>query len=336
MRQPAMSSALETGQPELRHQVDRAFGRALVDQACATALLADPTLMLGAASLAPQPYGYLQHVQASSLRELSRQAEALFWPMFDDRTHRARPAAEKHTAPARVLVLVDQPLLADVIRLTLNHGVCVTRVPRDSADAVTAIDAWQPDLAIVDLDLADAQVMDRLTGTTTGAWRTPIMALTRRGDLKTTLAAFARGVDDSLTVPFAPDELVARSLALLRRSYPERGTLAPVLRVGDLEIDILERVVRAGDAALPLTRTEQSLLYFLMANAGRAVTRAEILEHVWGNDGTDSTVVDRHVRALRAKLHDDRRRPRFIATVHGMGYRFVATVQDVEIVSLAS
>jgi len=331
-----MSSALETGQPELRHQVDRAFGRALVDQAYATELLADPTLLLGAANLAPPPYAQLQHVQASSLRALSRQAEALFWPAFDYQTHWARPAAEEHTAPARVLVLVDRPLLAEVIRLTLNHGVCVTRVPQDSADALTIIDAWQPHLAIVDLDLADAQVMDRLTGTTTGASRTPIIALTRRGDLKTTLAAFARGVDDSLTVPFAPDELVARSLALLRRSHPERGTLAPVLRLGDLDIDILERAVRAGDAALPLTRTEQSLLYFLMANAGRAVTRAEILEHVWGNDGTDSTMVDRYVRALRAKLHDDRCRPRFIATVPGTGYRFVTPDQDVQIVSLAS
>src|SRR5207244_10253333 len=101
---------------------------------------------------------------------------------------------------------------------------------------------------------------------------------------------------------------------------------APVIRLGELEIDILHRTVRSGASELHLTALEQSLLYLLAANAGRVVTREEILGALWGADYVvESNVVDRQVRNLRARLQDDWRRPRFIATVPGRGYRFVAT-----------
>ena len=154
----------------------------------------------------------------------------------------------------------------------------------------------------------------------------PVVALTRRGDLKAKLAAFEQGVDDLLSVPFSPEELVARVLALLRRTAPAGAALRPVLRLGALEIDILNRRVRAGTSELHLTSLEQSLLYLLAANAGRLLTRDEILDHLWGVDyAAESNVVDRHVRNLRAKLGDDWRRPRYIATVPGRGYRFLPT-----------
>jgi DNA-binding response OmpR family regulator len=102
-----------------------------------------------------------------------------------------------------------------------------------------------------------------------------------------------------------------------------------VLRVGELEIDILNRRVRAGTSELHLTSLEQSLLYLLAANAGRLLTRDEILDHLWGVDyAAESNVVDRHVRNLRAKLQNDWRRPRYIATVPGRGYRFLPTDPD--------
>jgi DNA-binding response OmpR family regulator len=94
--------------------------------------------------------------------------------------------------------------------------------------------------------------------------------------------------------------------------------------VGELEIDILNRRVHAGADELHLTPLEQSLLYLLAANAGRLLTRDEILDHLWGVDYVaDSNVVDRHVRSLRAKLQNDWRRPRYVATVPGRGYRFL-------------
>lgn len=222
-------------------------------------------------------------------------------------------------------------MLAEVVRLTLNHGGCVTRVSQHSADAVAIIDAWQPHLALADLDITDDLTMDRLRGAATGASPTPTIALTRRGELKTALTALERGVDDMLSIPFSPDELVARSLAVMRRSHPGMGALAPVIRLGDLEIDILTQVVRAGDVELRLTSIEQALLYFLVACAGRVVSCQEILDNLWGDYGTTSDVVDQHIRVLRTKLQDGRLVPRFIASVDGAGYRFVPTCTEVQV-----
>jgi DNA-binding response OmpR family regulator len=159
--------------------------------------------------------------------------------------------------------------------------------------------------------------------------RLPVFALTRRRGLKARLAAFERGVDDVLTVPFSPEEFVARVLALMRRTYRDAVVFTPVLRRGDLEIDLLNRRVRAGDIQLHLTSLEQSLLYLLAANAGRLLTRDEILDSLWGADYVaESNVVDRHIRNLRVKLQNDPQRQQYIATVPGRGYRFLTTVTD--------
>ena len=231
--------------------------------------------------------------------------------------------------PARVLLVLDEPILTEVVRLALNHGTpIVTRVASDAGPAVADLREWRPHLAVVDMDLADGQVLDSLGYTEVNAQRVPVVALTRRGDLKTKLAAFEHGVDDILTVPFSPEELVARSLAVMRRAYHDRGavTFRPVLTIGELEIDILNRCVRIEGEELHLTSLEQSLLYLLAANPGRLLTRDEILDHLWGADyAAESNVVDRHVRTLRAKLQNGWRRPRYIATVAGKGYQFVAT-----------
>jgi DNA-binding response OmpR family regulator len=104
---------------------------------------------------------------------------------------------------------------------------------------------------------------------------------------------------------------------------------APVIRFGELEIDLLHRQGRVGNRDLHLTPLELSLLYLLVANAGRVLTRDEILDHVWGGDyAAGSNVVDRQIRNLRAKLRDDWRHPRYIATVPGEGYRFVLIAPD--------
>ena len=99
--------------------------------------------------------------------------------------------------------------------------------------------------------------------------------------------------------------------------------------MGDIEIDILNRCVHAGESEIHLSGLEQSLLYFLAANAGRTLTRDDILDAVWGVDFiAESNVVDRHVRSLRIKLQNNWREPRFIATVLGKGYRFIPRFSD--------
>jgi DNA-binding response OmpR family regulator len=227
--------------------------------------------------------------------------------------------------PPVVLVVVDQPVLAGVIRLALGHAHLQSLIAPTAEDAMAGL-AHSPHLAVVDADLEDGAILDRMKNVTADSTELPVIALTRRGDLQTKLAAFAQGVDDIMTVPFSPEELVARILAILRRTFGAAAEFTPVIRLGELEIDIMRRSVTSGGHELRLTSLEQSLLYLLAANAGRLLTRDEILDHLWGVDyAAESNVVDRHVRNLRAKLQNDWRRPRYIATVPGKGYRFIPT-----------
>jgi two-component system KDP operon response regulator KdpE len=228
--------------------------------------------------------------------------------------------------PVRVLLVLDQLMFVQLARLTLNHGVYDTRAVSTRAEALAAVATWQPHLVLLDMDLDGPAIMEQLGGGGGGEGRLPVIGLTRRGDLKSKLAAFDAGVDDILTVPFAPEELLARVIALIRRAYSDAVTFTPVIKVGELQIDILNRTVRAGTSELHLTSLEQSLLYLLAANAGRVVSREEILDTLWGADYVaESNVVDRQIRNLRARLQNDWKRPRFIATVPGRGYRFLPT-----------
>jgi DNA-binding response OmpR family regulator len=133
---------------------------------------------------------------------------------------------------ARVLLVVDQPVLARVIQLALTHGPYMTQVAATITEADTALGAWQPHLAIVDMDLVNGAFLERVSMERSPTERLPVIALTRRGDLATKLAAFDQGVDDILTVPFSPEEFVARTLALMRRTYRAEFPFKPVLRLG--------------------------------------------------------------------------------------------------------
>jgi two-component system alkaline phosphatase synthesis response regulator PhoP len=231
----------------------------------------------------------------------------------------------------RALVLLDRPLLIDLIRLTLNHGLFVIRAARNLADAEQILVDWRPHMTIVDMDHDDSTELLRMLGASNSLRRsvTPVLGLTRRGDLGTKLKAFDLGVDDILTVPFSPEELLARSIVISRRTAGTELPLVPTIKLGEIELDIVNRQVRTGTLVVPLSAIEQSLLYLLASRGGRVVTREEILDATWGTDFVaESNVVDRHVRSLRIKLQDDYRHPRFIATVPGHGYRFVPTFSD--------
>jgi DNA-binding response OmpR family regulator len=236
--------------------------------------------------------------------------------------HGNAPTAEAR----RALVLHDRPLVVDLITLTLNHGVFVVRAASNLAEAETILAGWNPDMTVVDMDHDDSTALLARLGASNTLTRsvTPVLGLTRRGDLKTKLRAFELGVDDILTMPFSPEELLARSIVISRRASGVDLPIIPVIRLGEIEIDILNRVVRAGDSVVHLSGIEQSLLYLLASRGGRVVTREEILDAIWGTDFVaESNIVDRHIRSLRIKLQNDYRHPRFIATVPGQGYRFV-------------
>jgi DNA-binding response OmpR family regulator len=221
-----------------------------------------------------------------------------------------------------VLIVVDQPL-ANLVALTLSHGKYVTRIARDAKTARSELEAWQPHLLLVDLDADDPDSLG-LIGQRVASKRIPSIALSMRGDLKTKLAAFERGADDIITVPFLPEELVARTLALMRRSYGDDVAFIPVIKVSGLEVDLLNQQVKVGKLRPVLTSMEQALLYLLASNPGQTLGREEILDALWGPEYVaGSNVVDRHVRNLRLKLNDHWQNPRFIGTVAGKGYRFL-------------
>ena len=225
---------------------------------------------------------------------------------------------------ARVLLVIDDKPLANTIDLTLRHGRYLRRITQTVGGAKAALAEWKPHLLLVDIDTeagAGIQLIDEARN------HAPlgVIALTRRSDLRGKLDAFERGADDYIGIPFVPDDLVARARAVIRRTHGSAGELVPRLRIGDLEIDVLNRKVVAGEHELHLTSLEQALLYLLAANAGNILTREQILDALWGTDFViESNVVDRHVRALRAKLQNDWHKPRYIQTVPGAGYRFVS------------
>jgi DNA-binding response OmpR family regulator len=238
---------------------------------------------------------------------------------------RARAAASGPRAEqaARVLFALSDQALANTVDLTLRHGGYVRRSATTVQAAREAIAEWHPHLLLLDIDLeagAGIQLIDEARA----SGPVGVIALTRRSDLRGKLDAFERGADDYIGIPFVPDDLVIRARAVIRRTRGTADPIVPRLRVGDLEIDVLNRRVLAGDHELHLTSLEQALLYLLAANAGNVLTREQILDALWGTDFvSESNVVDRHVRALRAKLQNDWHRPRYIETVPGAGYRFV-------------
>lgn len=228
--------------------------------------------------------------------------------------------------PRRALVLHDRPLVVDLIELTLNHGMFAVEAADSLAAAEKILAQRRPHLAVVDMDHDDSAALLRSLGASNSLARsvTPVLGLTRRGDLKMKLMAFDLGVDDILTMPFAPEELLARSIVVTRRASGMDRPIVPTITLGEMEIDILNRVVRAGDSVVHLSGIEQSLLYLLASRNGQVVSRDEVLDAVWGPDFVaESNIVDRHIGSLRIKLQDDYRHPRFIATVPGQGYRFI-------------
>ena len=241
------------------------------------------------------------------------------------------PSNAHAAEPRRALVLHDRPIVVDLIELTLNHGMFVVRAARDLAEAEAILAEQRPHLAVVDMDHDDSTSLLGRLGVSNTMTRsvTPVLGLTRRGDLRTKLRAFDLGVDDILTMPFSPEELLARSIVLSRRATGMDRPIVPTIRLGEIEIDIVNRQVRAGESVIHLSGIEQSLLYLLASRGGRVVSREDILDAIWGTDFVaESNIVDRHIRSLRIKLQNDYRHPRFIATVPGKGYRFIPTFSN--------
>ena len=219
-----------------------------------------------------------------------------------------------------VLVVEDEPDIADAIVSRLRSEGFDTRSVGDGMQAVELCRQLQPDLVVLDLMLPSIdgiEVCRRIQADR----RVPVVMLTARDEETDVLVGLAVGADDYITKPFSPRALVARIRAVLRRADDAGGGV--VLRHGSLHLDPAMRQVRRDDAEVHLTPIEFDLLAHLLARPGVVFAREQLLADVWGYaDGTGPRTVDSHVRSLRRKLGDD-----VIRTVHGVGYGLPADLR---------
>lgn len=230
------------------------------------------------------------------------------------------------TAPrASVLVVDDEPTIAEIVGRYLERAGYSARTTGDGAEALALALQDRPDLVVLDLMLPGMGGLEVMRLLHEGLeHRTPVVLLTARGEETDRITGLRSGADDYIVKPFSPAELVARVDAVLRRSAPEeKDTKGPPLRFGELEIDPAARRVRLADSEVSLTAKEFDLLLFLARRPGRVFTRDQLMDAVWRYAFySDTTTVTVHIRRLRAKLEEDPASPRWVQTVWGVGYRF--------------
>ena len=221
----------------------------------------------------------------------------------------------------RVLVVDDDVNVRDVVRRYLQHAGYDVALAGTGEEALDVADHAPPDLVVLDLMLPGIdgfEVCRRLRQ----RGSVPVVMLTARGDEDDRIAGLQLGADDYVAKPFSPRELVLRVGSVLRRASTEPTPPREELVDGDLVVDVSARRATRAGAPLSLTTREFDLLEFLVAHAGTAFTRAELLSRVWGWDFGDQSTVTVHVRRLREKVEQDPARPSRIATVWGVGYRY--------------
>ena len=223
----------------------------------------------------------------------------------------------------KVLVVDDEPQIRRALRTSLEaHGYEVVVVGTGEEGVLAAADA-APDLLLLDLGLPDldgTEVIRRVRAFT----EVPVIVLSVRDAQQDKVAALDAGADDYVTKPFGMEELLARARAAMRRAGPE-DPAPPLLRYGELEVDLARRLVIRDGEALHLTPTEYGLLEALVTNPDKLLTHQWLLRRVWGQGyGTETTYLRTYVRALRKKLGDDAAQPALIVTEPGVGYRWVA------------
>ncbi|MDA0566688.1 response regulator transcription factor [Streptomonospora sp. S1-112] len=220
---------------------------------------------------------------------------------------------------ARVLVVEDDPNILELLTASLDLSGYDVRGAADADAALGALTGFAPDIAVVDVLLPGRSGLD-LVGDLRGVLADlPVLMLTARGTVADRLAGLRAGADDYVTKPFSLEEVLLRLEAILRRTGAQPADADdPPLRYADLELVEEAHEARRGGTPIPLSRTELALLRYLLLNAGRIVSKAQILDRVWGGDTGDTRVVETYVSYLRRKI--DSGRVPLIHTVWGVGY----------------
>ena len=229
------------------------------------------------------------------------------------------PLRRADGSPVRVLVVDDEPSLAELLGSVLRYEGWDIRTAADGASAVRVAREFEPDAVVLDVMLPDFDGLEVLRRLRAGQPSVCVLFLTARDSVEDRISGITAGGDDYVTKPFSLEEVLARLRGLLRRAGVSRARGGTELAVGDLTMDEDAREVRRDGTVMDLTATEFELLRFLMRNPRRVLSKAQILDRVWNYDfGGQAHVVELYISYLRKKI-DSGREP-MIHTVRGVGY----------------
>ena len=222
-------------------------------------------------------------------------------------------------APIRALVVDDEQMLADMLRMALRSEGWDTRVALDGQTALKLAREIPPDVVVLDIMMPGLDGLAVLRRLREAGNDCPVLLLTAKDAVEDRVAGLTAGGDDYVTKPFSLEEVMARLRGLVRRSLRAGGDDGPIVRVGDLTLDEESYEVERAGHPIQLTPTEFELLRFLMRNPKRVLSREQILDRVWSYDfGGRAAVVELYISYLRKKL--DAHGPGMIHTVRGVGY----------------
>jgi two-component system response regulator RegX3 len=224
---------------------------------------------------------------------------------------------------ARVLVVEDEESFSDALSYMLRKEGFEVSVAATGTSALTEFDRTGADIVLLDLmlpEMSGTEVCRQLRSRS----HVPIIMVTARDSEIDKVVGLEIGADDYVTKPYSPRELVARIRAVLRRNAGDVAELTPpTLSAGPVRMDVERHVVTVSGAAVPLPLKEFELLEMLLRNAGRVLTRGQLIDRVWGADYVgDTKTLDVHVKRLRSKIEPEPSAPRYIVTVRGLGYKF--------------
>jgi len=220
---------------------------------------------------------------------------------------------------AKVLVVDDEPNICALLSATLRLVDFEVKVAHSGREALNFAEQFQPDLVVLDVMLPDLDGFEVARKLRDKGQNTPVLFLTARHSVEDRISGLTVGADDYVTKPFSLEEVVLRIRAILRRARMAEPTDDGVLRYADLEMDEDAHVVKRAGKIVDLSPTEFNLLRYLIDNAGRVVSKAQILDRVWNYDfGGDGRIVESYIYYLRKKV--DRWDPPLIHTLRGVGY----------------
>ncbi|MDF5757791.1 response regulator transcription factor [Spongiactinospora sp. TRM90649] len=220
---------------------------------------------------------------------------------------------------ARLLIVEDEPNILELLAASLRFAGFEVATAKAGLEAVAAVQRHRPDLVVLDIMLPDMDGFDVVRRLRGGGTHTPVVFLTARDAVEDKIRGLTIGGDDYVTKPFSLEEVIARIRAVLRRAGGDPVGPPPRIGFADIELDEESHEVWRGGKPVPLSPTEFKLLHYFMSNAGRVLSKAQILDHVWNYDFRgDAAIVESYVSVLRRKV--DNVEPRLIHTLRGVGY----------------